>query len=100
MSLENIENIDSRQLQATSLYNYVGCYGDKATRALPTFLGTGMTSIVQCYNLAVAAKLPSFGLAAGRDCYGTMLFQDASRYGACPLLPTSPPSIGTVPLCT
>ena len=64
-------------------YTYLGCYADSASRALDKSLG-GVTSVQDCYSLAVINKLQYFGIQIGSRCWGSSNYTKATKYRQLP----------------
>jgi hypothetical protein len=74
-----------------SIYNNIGCWGDKAERAMPVLEGADPSitgdykkredSIVKCYNYAKSKGYKYFGIQDGGHCQGSNNLAEAQKYG-------------------
>ena len=66
--------------KSSGLYEYKGCFNDKAIRAIPNYQGV-VKSVDQCASIAEKQKQTVFGLQDGGKCYTGNNVNSAYQYG-------------------
>ena len=87
--IPTIEPTDSSYMMPTvqptdfEKYHYLGCYGDGfKTRAMTKNIGL-ITSVTDCYNLALSKGYNVYGIQNGRECWVSNNVTRSEMYGQC-----------------